>query len=178
MPHLRFLQPGGPGPRIYIHQEQGGLVIPPGTGFFFIRLLRLAGLRWRYSNPPPHGANSMLKLKLKLIYGRRSVGQFFLVSGSHLELMTRFLVFCLTIGGILMWGAPLTRGRVCSLLLLLGLSNTVPLGSESKGIQDPILLSQFLRFLRTGGPGPRIYIPQERGGPVIPPGTGFLLRGL
>jgi hypothetical protein len=48
-------QPGGPGPCIYILQEQGSLVIPPGTGFPFRRLLRLAGLRWRYSNPPPHG---------------------------------------------------------------------------------------------------------------------------
>jgi hypothetical protein len=47
-------QPGEPGPRIYIPQEQGGPVIPPGTGFPFCRLLRLAGLRWRYSNPPPH----------------------------------------------------------------------------------------------------------------------------
>jgi hypothetical protein len=27
-------------------QEQGGLVIPPGTGFPFRRLLRLVGLRW------------------------------------------------------------------------------------------------------------------------------------
>jgi hypothetical protein len=26
----------------------------PGTGFPFCRLLRLAGLRWRYSNAPPH----------------------------------------------------------------------------------------------------------------------------
>jgi hypothetical protein len=42
-------QPGGPGPRIYISQKQGGPVIPPGTGFFFRRLLRLAWLRWRYS---------------------------------------------------------------------------------------------------------------------------------
>jgi hypothetical protein len=48
-------QPGGPGPRIYISQEQGGPVIPPGTGFPFRRLLRLARLRWRYSNPLPHG---------------------------------------------------------------------------------------------------------------------------
>jgi hypothetical protein len=29
--------------------------IPTGTGFPFRRFLRLAGLRWRYSNPPPHG---------------------------------------------------------------------------------------------------------------------------
>jgi hypothetical protein len=43
-------KPGRPGPRVYIPQEQGGLVIPPGTGFPFRRLLRLAGLRWRCSN--------------------------------------------------------------------------------------------------------------------------------
>jgi hypothetical protein len=37
---LRLPQPGGPVP-----QEQGGPVIPPGTGFPFRRLLQLAGLR-------------------------------------------------------------------------------------------------------------------------------------
>jgi hypothetical protein len=54
---LRFetpLQPGGTGPSIYIPHEHGGPVIRPGTGFPFRRFLRLAGLRWRYSNPPPH----------------------------------------------------------------------------------------------------------------------------
>jgi hypothetical protein len=51
----RFPEPGGPPPRIYIPQEQGGPVIPPGTGFPFRRLLRFAGLRWKYSNPSPHG---------------------------------------------------------------------------------------------------------------------------
>jgi hypothetical protein len=45
-------QPGGPGPRICISQEQGGPVILPATGFPFLCLLRLAGLQWRYSNPP------------------------------------------------------------------------------------------------------------------------------
>jgi hypothetical protein len=47
-------QPGGPGPCIYAHQWQGGPVIPPGTEFPFHRFLRLAGLRGRYCNPPPH----------------------------------------------------------------------------------------------------------------------------
>jgi hypothetical protein len=51
----RLFQPGGPGRRIYIPQEQDGPVILPGTGFFFYRLLRLAGLRWWYSKPPPYG---------------------------------------------------------------------------------------------------------------------------
>jgi hypothetical protein len=57
LPHMRLPQPGGPGPRIYIPQEQGGPVILPSTGFPLCRLLRLAGMRWRYSNPPPHGEN-------------------------------------------------------------------------------------------------------------------------
>jgi hypothetical protein len=47
-------QPGGPGPRIYIHQEQGGPVITPGTGFPFRRLLRLGGVRWMYSTQTLH----------------------------------------------------------------------------------------------------------------------------
>jgi hypothetical protein len=45
----RLPQSGGPGPRIYIPQEQGGPVIPPGIGFPFRRLLRLTELRWKYS---------------------------------------------------------------------------------------------------------------------------------
>jgi hypothetical protein len=51
--HLRLLQPREPGSRIYIPQEQGGPVIPPGTGYPLSLLLRLAGLRRRYSNTPP-----------------------------------------------------------------------------------------------------------------------------
>jgi hypothetical protein len=51
----RLPQPGGPGPCIYIPKEKNGPVIPPDTGFPFCRLLRQAGLRWRYSSPPPHG---------------------------------------------------------------------------------------------------------------------------
>jgi hypothetical protein len=47
-------QPEESSPRIYIPHEQDGPIIPPGTGFPFRRLLRLAGLRWRHSTPPPH----------------------------------------------------------------------------------------------------------------------------
>jgi hypothetical protein len=50
--YSRLPQPGGPGPRIYIPQDEGVAAIPPGTGFPFRRLLQLAGLRWRYSTPP------------------------------------------------------------------------------------------------------------------------------
>jgi hypothetical protein len=37
----RLPQPGGPGSRLYIPQEQGGPIIPPGTGFPFRILPRL-----------------------------------------------------------------------------------------------------------------------------------------
>jgi hypothetical protein len=65
----RLSQPGGPGPSIYIPHEQGGTVIPPpsATGFPFRRLLRLAGLRWRYSIPAPRGIHILDRLKTPYI---------------------------------------------------------------------------------------------------------------
>jgi hypothetical protein len=66
---LRFEipQPEGQGPCIYNSQEQGGSVIPRGTGFPFCHLLRLAGLRWRYSNLLPcRVINSQVKVKVML----------------------------------------------------------------------------------------------------------------
>jgi hypothetical protein len=65
----------------------------------------------------------------------------------------------------------LTRRRVCNLMLLLVLTSTVPLGSESCRTQDHILLPQFLRLPQPGGPGPRIYIPQEHWAPCPSPLT-------
>jgi hypothetical protein len=72
-----------------------------------------------------------------------------------------------------------TRGRISNLLLLLlVLASAFPLRSHSRGTQTHILLSQFLGLPQPGRPGPRIYILQEQGGPVIPPSTGFPFRRL
>jgi hypothetical protein len=122
-------------------------------------------------------------LKLKLNYDRQSVGQSVLVSGTHLGRATNFslsLKFSLGILRVRYFVAPsLTRGRVCNLLLLVGLARAIPLGSESRGTQDHILLSQFLRLpLQSWGPGPCIYIPQEEGAPDMHPVTGFPFRRL
>jgi hypothetical protein len=84
-----------------------------------------------------------------------------------LEIFFRQLLVCYLVE------PSLTRGRACNLFLLLILAGAVPLGSESRGTQDHILLSQFLRHHQLGGPVPSIYIPKEQGGPDIPPGTGF-----
>jgi hypothetical protein len=74
-------------------------------------------------------------------------------------------------------GMPsLTRRWIFNLLvqLFLGLARTVSLGSKSRRTYGHILLSH-LRLPQPGGPGPCIYIPQEQGGRVIPPSTGFPL---
>jgi hypothetical protein len=58
---------------------------------------------------------------------------------------------------------------VCRLQLLLVLASRVILRSESVG-----LMTTFYRLIRgsqPGRPGPRIYIPQEQGGPIITPGA-------
>jgi hypothetical protein len=72
--HLRLPQPGGPGPRIYIPQETGWPSYTPGHCVPFFRLLRLAGMRWRYSNPPPHGEelNEIRYLRLYIFIRRAS----------------------------------------------------------------------------------------------------------
>jgi hypothetical protein len=109
-------------------------------------------------------------IRSKLHYDRQSVGRH--PSGTRdqflflLEIFFRKLRICY-------FEAPsLTRGRGCNLLLLLVLASPVPLWSESRGTQDHILLSQFLRLPEPGEPSPRIYIPQELGEPDIPPPPG------
>jgi hypothetical protein len=107
-------------------------------------------------------------VRLDVRYPSERHDQFFFL----LEIFFRQLRVCYFV-------APsLTRGRVCNLLLLLVLASAVPLGSESRGTQDHILLSQFLRLPQPGEPGPHIYISQKQGGPDIPPGTGFPFRRL
>jgi hypothetical protein len=111
----------------------------------------------------------------------QSVGESVLMSGTRLGPVTNFF-FLLEIFfrqfPVYPVAPSLTRGRVCNLMLLLVLASTVPLGSDSDATQDHILLSQFLRLPKPGGPDLSIYIPQEQGGPDIPPGTGFPFRRL
>jgi hypothetical protein len=65
----------------------------------------------------------------------------------------------------------------------MGLSFTIAAGprsrSESRGTIDHILLSQIRDSPNLEGQVPVFtYIPQEQGGPVLPPGTGFPFRVL
>jgi hypothetical protein len=68
-------------------------------------------------------------------------------------------------------GEPyLSRGRVCSLQLLLGLASAVFLGSECRGANGHILLFKF-ENAQPQEPGYCIHIPEEYGGPIVSPGT-------
>jgi hypothetical protein len=92
--HLSLSQSGGSGSRISIPRKQGGTIVPPGTRLLLRPILRLAGLRWSYSNSPPHGINEVKDYKSsQVILDRRSAGQSVMVSGTHLGPATNFFSF-------------------------------------------------------------------------------------
>jgi hypothetical protein len=81
--------------------------------------------------------------------------------------------YCQTLAGLFMWGGPNYERTGLSFIIVAGPRQRSHSRSETRGT-DQILLSH-IRDSPTphpGGPGPRIYILEEQGGPVIPPGTG------
>jgi hypothetical protein len=68
----------------------------------------------------------------------------------------------------------------------MGLSLTIAAGPRKRSYSQvrvprdsrPYFAVSDSILLQSGWPGPRIYIPQEQRGPVIPPGTGFPFRRL
>jgi hypothetical protein len=114
-------------------------------------------------------------LNLNLDYDRRSVGRSVLVSGSNLWPMTRFLFPLWQLQVSCCGAASLTRGRFCNLQY----NCFWALSEQSLSGQSPADLTTIFYSLiwdspQPGGPFPRIYIPQEQGGAVIPPRTGSL----
>jgi hypothetical protein len=104
----------------------------------------------------------------ELLYDWRFTADQFVLETNPLRPTTSNFIFQLNTCGYNPYvTSSLTRGWVCRLQLLLIFGSAVICGSESRGAHDS-------RLSQPGGPGPRIYIPQEQGGPVIPPGTGFL----
>jgi hypothetical protein len=97
------------------------------------------------------------------------------VPGTHLGSTINFsfsLKCSLYSCGVCYFVAPsLTRGRVCTLLLLV-------LQRSPTELKTIFHCPNSLDSPNLESPGPRIYIPQEQGGPDIPPGTGFPFRCL
>jgi hypothetical protein len=136
--------------------------------FPFRRLLRLAGIRWRYSTPAPLGKTSRFELSLSFMLrptGSRPVclgikHPFGAYDQIFIILMKITVFFC---------GAPsLTRGRVWLLYMLLALASAIFLSFEPLGSRDHILLSHiwdlpFRRLLRLAGSRWRYSIPPPHG---------------
>jgi hypothetical protein len=142
---------------------------PPGTGFNFRRLLWLAWLWWRYSNPPPHGqlhcqlplrvrVRIRVRVTLLLAVYRQSVR----LGASPLKLTTSNFVFPLNTCYSPYVTFSLTRGWVCRLQLLLVIASAVILRSESRGTHDHILLSQIRHSPNLEGQIPIFISPRRR----------------
>jgi hypothetical protein len=117
---------------------------------------------------PPTASDSDCKSKSKLCYDLRSVGQSVLVSGTHRKPMIRSSLLSREIQ-ICWYGAPyLTRGRVCTLQLLLSLAKAIILGSGSRRTHDHILLPQIYIFIFPRNMNAQFY-PQAQGNRTASP---------
>jgi hypothetical protein len=86
---------------------------------------------------------------------------------------TRFLLLSDSCGFVDK-GRPLMRGRVLSFAIAAGVRQRSHFRVRVPRDLRPYFTVLDLGLPQPGGPDPRIDIPQERSGPVTPPGTGFL----
>jgi hypothetical protein len=63
------LQPGGPGSHTDIPRNRVAQLYPRALGSLFCRLLRLAGQRWRYSDPPPESVRVRVTVSQSVCLG-------------------------------------------------------------------------------------------------------------
>jgi hypothetical protein len=129
--------------------------------FPFCRLLRLAGLRWRYSSPPPHRIwlNFRVRVTLRLAVYRQSVR----LGAEPLEIHGQNFFQLSTCGHSPYVTSSQTRGWVCRLQFLQVFASAFILRSESRRTHDHILLSQMLDSPTLEPRSPYLY----------PPGTGW-----
>jgi hypothetical protein len=120
--HSRVLVPWGSRPYFTVSDWE----------FPLCRLLRLAGLRWRYSIPPPHGlTTARVRVTLRLAVYRQSV----CLGAEPLETHGQNSFSQLnTCGHSPYITSHLTRAWICHLQLLLALASAFILGSELRGI--------------------------------------------
>jgi hypothetical protein len=120
----------------------------------------------------------MVYIETKLCYDRWSVGQSVLVSSTHLGPNTRISITLKTVVGLFMWGSLSDERMGLSFTIAACPLQAIILGPRVPRDLWPYFTLSNSRLLQHGGPGPRIYIPPEQGGPVMPTDTGLPFRSL
>jgi hypothetical protein len=136
------------------HGTRDPILLSQIRDFPIRRLLRLAGLRLRYSTPPLHLQLHRVRASYFTIGGLPPISSSW--RRAPWDSRPEFFSQLNTCGRIPHITSSLTRGWVCHLQLLLALASAFILGSESRGTRDPILLSPirdfpFCRLLRLAG---------------------------
>jgi hypothetical protein len=123
-------------PYVY-HPGTGWPVILPGTGFPLRCLLRLAGLRWRYSTPPPHGV--IRKSKSNLLYDWQFTANQFVLASNPWDSRPEFFQLNLC-GNSPYVTSSLTRRWVC-------LSSSVRIALTARYWQFFLLRYSYIQVL-------------------------------
>jgi hypothetical protein len=84
-------------------RTRGHILLPHVWDFPFHRLLRLAGSRWRYSTPLPHGVFACLSLSMSLTL-RPTVSRPVYLGIKQFWGLRPDLYYCLTVTGLVIWG--------------------------------------------------------------------------
>jgi hypothetical protein len=105
-------------------QERGGPIMPPDTGFPCHRLLRLSGLRWRYSNPPPNGP-SQSRSPSYVTTESQSASQYWYQAPCGTTRLDYFFVTVRQLRFCRCRAPSLTRRRVCHVLRSKSLAHVI-----------------------------------------------------
>jgi hypothetical protein len=88
------------------------------------------------------------------------------------------ICYCQTVAGLLLWGNLSDERTGLSFQITAGLRPRRHSRALVPRDSWPYFTVSYSRLPEPAGQGPRIYIPQEQGGPAIHPGIGFPFRRL
>jgi hypothetical protein len=90
--------------RVRARRTRDHILLSQIWDFSFRRLLRLEGLRWRYSTPPPHGG-SLLQSQSQSYITTDGQPASLSLNKAPIWGLRSDLDYCLTVAGLLIWGA-------------------------------------------------------------------------